>query len=96
MVIVDNALRAREAEGRPIRVGFIGAGFMARGLANQMLHAAPGIRLAAIFNRHVERAVETYRYAGAPEPAVAEHLNDLEDAISAGRPVVTGDAALTT
>ena len=35
MIIVDNALKAREREGRPIRVGMIGAGFMAQGLANR-------------------------------------------------------------
>ena len=34
MLIVDNALQAREAEGRPIRVALIGAGFMSQGLAN--------------------------------------------------------------
>ena len=28
MIIVDNALREREREGRPIRVGVLGAGFM--------------------------------------------------------------------
>ena len=32
MIIVDNALKAREAEGKPIRVGMIGAGFMGAGL----------------------------------------------------------------
>ena len=36
MIIVDNALQAREAEGRPIRVGMIGAGFMGQGLTNQI------------------------------------------------------------
>ncbi len=44
MIIVDNALRAREAEGRPIRVGMIGAGFMAQGLTNQIANSVPGMR----------------------------------------------------
>jgi predicted homoserine dehydrogenase-like protein len=35
VIIVDNALEAREREGRPIRIGMIGAGFMGQGLANQ-------------------------------------------------------------
>ena len=35
MMIVDKALEKREREGRPIRVGMIGAGFMARGIALQ-------------------------------------------------------------
>ena len=34
MIIVDTALRRREAEaGNPVRVGMVGAGFMARGIA---------------------------------------------------------------
>ena len=42
MIIVDRALAAREAEGRPIRVGMVGAGFMGRGLANQIVNSRPG------------------------------------------------------
>ena len=57
MIIVDNALKAREASGKPIRVGMIGAGFMARGLANQIINTFVGMRLVAIFNRHGERPV---------------------------------------
>ena len=34
MIIVDNALKAREAEGRPIRVALIGAGFMSGAAAS--------------------------------------------------------------
>ena len=44
MIIVDNALQAREASGDPIRVGMIGAGFMGRGLLNQIVHSVPGER----------------------------------------------------
>ena len=48
MIIVDNALRAREAEGRPIRVALIGAGFMSQGLANHIVNTTPGMRLVAV------------------------------------------------
>ena len=30
MIIVDDALRARAAEGRPVNVGLVGAGFMGK------------------------------------------------------------------
>ena len=30
----------------------IGAGFMARGIANQIVNSVPGMRLVAIANRH--------------------------------------------
>ncbi len=45
MIIVDTALKAREAEGRPIRVGIVGAGFMGQGLTNQIVNSVPGMRV---------------------------------------------------
>jgi predicted homoserine dehydrogenase-like protein len=36
MIIVDTALKKREAEGRPIQVGIVGAGYMGRGMALQI------------------------------------------------------------
>ena len=93
MIIVDNALKARENQGKPIRVGMIGAGFMGRGLVNQITHSVPGERMAAIFNRHVDKAVAAYQYAGV-EPVVAETQAQLDDAIRSGTPVVTDDPFL--
>ena len=61
---VDRLLQARAAEGRPLRVGLYGAGFMARGIVNQIAHAVPGMRLAVICNRSVDKAIEAY-----PRPA---------------------------
>ncbi len=93
MIIVDNALKAREAMGKPIRVGMIGAGFMGRGLVNQIVNSVPGQRMSAIFNRNIEKAVSAYQYAGL-EPVVAKTQGELNDAIAAGIPVVTDDAFL--
>ena len=45
---VDRLLQARAAEGRPLRVGLYGAGFMARGIVNQIAHAVPGLSLIHI------------------------------------------------
>src|SRR3954469_8513945 len=93
MIIVDNALKAREAQGKPIRVGMIGAGFMGQGFANQMAHSVPGERLVAIFNRHVDKAVKCYQYAGQ-EAVVVSTQSELEQAIQAGKPAVTDDPFL--
>jgi predicted homoserine dehydrogenase-like protein len=94
MMIVDNLLAAREREGRPIRVGMIGAGFMAQGLANTIVNSVPGMEVAAIYGRRLERATHVYEYAGLENSAVATTQGGLEDAIRAGRPVVTDDAFL--
>ena len=64
MIIVDRALWKREEEGKPIRVGMVGAGFMGQGLTNQIENSVPGMRMAAIYNRKPERAFGVYRYAG--------------------------------
>jgi predicted homoserine dehydrogenase-like protein len=95
MIIVDNALKAREAQGKPIRVGMIGAGFMGRGLINQIAHSVPGERMVAVFNRHIDKAVKAYQYAGQ-EPVVVETQSQLEEAIHAGKPAVTDDPFLLT
>ena len=50
-MITDTALQHREADGRPIRVGMIGAGATGRAIALQLATPVPGIRLAAIANR---------------------------------------------
>ena len=92
MIIVDTALRRREEEGRPIRVALIGAGFMAQGLANQIVNSVPSMRLAAVYGRKLERARGVWEYAGVEGAVVASGQAEVEDAIRAGRPVATEDA----
>ncbi len=91
MIIVDSALAKRVAEGRPIRVGMVGAGFQGRGIALQILSSVPGIRLCAIANRRIEPAVLCYEQAGIV-PRVATSPRMLQDAITAGEFAVTEDA----
>jgi predicted homoserine dehydrogenase-like protein len=88
MIIVDRALQAREEQGKPIRVGMIGAGFMARGLANQIVNSVRGMRMAAIYNRHPQKAFDAYRYAGIEDVASAGTQAALDGAIQQKRAVV--------
>jgi predicted homoserine dehydrogenase-like protein len=94
VIIVDNALRAREAQGKPVRVGMIGSGFMAQGLANQIIHSVPGMEMTAVYGRQLERAQHVYTYSGLENVVVAAAQAEFEDAVRAGRPVVTDDAFL--
>lgn len=96
MIIVDNALKAREVEGRPIRVASIGAGFMGRGLANQITNSVPGMRLVAAYNRTAQRAIDMFAYAGRTDVVVATSEGEVEGAIRAGKPVVTENVFLLT
>jgi predicted homoserine dehydrogenase-like protein len=92
MIIVDNALKARHAANRPIQVAMVGAGFMARGIALQICNYVPGMRLAAIANRHIDGARRAYAEAGVEAAAVAATAEQVQAAVAEGRPAVTEDA----
>ena len=94
MILVDSALKARERDGRPVRVGMIGAGAMGRAITNQIVNAVPGMRLAAISNRHLDTACRAYGEAGLEDIAVVDSSKQLDQAIAAGRPAVTDDPSL--
>ena len=93
MIIVDRALDERAKAGNPIRVAMIGAGFMGRGIARQILTAVPGMRLVAIANRTVDKAREAYS-ALDEEPTLVDSEAALSSAISEGRYAVTEDPLL--
>jgi len=91
MIIVDSALARRAAAGNPIRVAMVGAGYMARGIALQIVTSMPGIRLVAVSNRDVARAERAYRDSGVEELERVGSAAQLERAIEAGRYAVTDD-----
>jgi predicted homoserine dehydrogenase-like protein len=94
MIILDKALEQRHATNNPIRVGMIGAGFMGRGIALQMVNVVPGMRLVAIANRHLDGASRAYNESGVTELTSVETVGQLEDAIAAGQYAITEDASL--
>ncbi|WP_228054714.1 NAD(P)H-dependent oxidoreductase [Gloeocapsopsis crepidinum] len=93
-MIVDRALQARAAADNPIRVGMIGAGFMGRGITNQIVNFVPGMEIVAIANRHLEGAQQAYTEAGVEDVQVVSSVSKLEDAIAGGQYAVTEDALL--
>ncbi|MDZ7968887.1 MAG: Gfo/Idh/MocA family oxidoreductase [Nostoc sp. DedSLP03] len=94
MIIIDRALQARAAAGNPIKVGMIGAGFMGRGIANQIVNSVPGMELVAISNRQIGAAKQAYSEAGIEDIQVVATISELEDAIANGKYAVTEDAKL--
>jgi predicted homoserine dehydrogenase-like protein len=94
VIIVDRALEERARKDNPIRVGMVGAGFMAHGIALQILKSTPGMELVAIANRTVERARDAFTQAGADDIVEVDDAAALERAIDAGRPAVTNDPAV--
>ncbi|WP_193196068.1 NAD(P)H-dependent oxidoreductase [Nostoc sp. MG11] len=94
MIIIDRALQTRAAAGNPIKVGMIGAGFMGRGIANQIVNSVPGMELVAISNRGIDAAKQAYSEAGIEEIQVVASVSELEDAIASSKCAVTEDANL--
>jgi predicted homoserine dehydrogenase-like protein len=94
VLIIDKALKNREAEGKPIRVGMVGAGFMAQGLTNQIVHSVPGMRMSAIYNRRPARAEAVFRYAGCSDVATVSSQAKFDDAVRNGTPIVAEDPFL--
>ena len=56
MIIIDRELKELQKAGKPICVGLLGAGFMARGIALQITKYTPGMKLAGIANRTPDHA----------------------------------------
>ncbi|MBB4601070.1 putative homoserine dehydrogenase-like protein [Hymenobacter luteus] len=94
MLIIDTALQQRQREGRPIRVGMVGAGFMARGVARQICCYVPGMELVAIANRTPDKARAIYAEAGVTEVTEVGTVAQLEACVAQGRPAITDDALL--
>ncbi len=94
MILVDSALQRRAAEGNPIRVALVGAGFMGRGLTNQIVNSVPGMELVAIANRTLSNAERAYREAGVTEWAVVSNASELDKAVANGMPAITEDYAV--
>lgn len=93
MIIVDRALQQRADQRSPIRVGMIGSGFMGQGLTNQIQNSVPGMRMAAIYGRKIDRAQAIYRYAGN-EPTTVSTQAALDAAVRSGQAVVSEDPFL--
>jgi predicted homoserine dehydrogenase-like protein len=81
MIIIDNALKKLQSEGKSIKVGMIGSGFMGRGIALQICRFTPGMELVAISNRTVSKAEQAYKDADITEVKYVDSVSALEDCI---------------
>jgi len=94
MIIIDRALQARAASGNPIKVGMIGAGFMGKGIANQIINSVPGMELVAISNRNLDAARQAYTGAGVEDVQIVSTVSELSTTITTGKYAVTEDPML--
>lgn len=91
VIIVDTALARREAEGKPIRVGIVGAGFQGAAIVRQIVRSVRGMRVVALANRHMDPAIRAFSDIGI-DPLRCGNRRAIEAAIASGHPAVTEDA----
>lgn len=94
MIIVDNALKKREAEGKPVQTAVVGAGYIGRGIVMQIERYLPGMRCAAVSNRTISKAFQAYEEAGTENSRQVRTKQEVEAAVDAGVPVVVNDPSL--
>jgi len=88
-------LLQREAEGKPIRVGVSGAGWMGSGFVAQVGHV-PGMDVVVLADADTAAAWEAFLASGVEPDRIAEASTPgaAMDALRAGKRVVTGSYAL--
>ena len=93
MIILDTALEQREADGKPIRLGIVGSGYMARGIAGQVLAGMPGLRIGGFAARNLDAAAAILSECRVEATPVASEA-EVGGALREGRPLLTPDPAL--
>lgn len=95
MLNMDQKLIKREAEGKIIRTGIVGAGQMGRGMVTQMA-LMKGIMPAIVSDIKMENVINAFHYAGIKDEniAVAKTLADANKYMEMGKYVATDNSDL--
>ncbi len=98
MIVTDTLLATRQREGRPIRVGIAGPGFMAKGLMNHITNTVAGMQVAAVYARSPEKARAALELAGVDSGQVrdADNAAGVDAAAAADAVAVTSDYTAMT
>ena len=96
MILVDSALQKLQAENKPLRVGVVGAGFMARGIILQIIKFTPGMEVVGIANRTVDKARNVLHQAEVEDRqiVVCENENQVKEAGESHKIFITDNPEL--
>src|SRR3989344_8152652 len=94
MIIVDTALEKLASEGKSIRVGMVGAGFMASGTVLETFKYRKGINIVGISNRNLKKAKKAYEQAGIKDVIEVSSQTELDENIKNGKYSITKDPTL--
>jgi len=91
MMIIDTKLAQLKIDHTPIRVGLIGAGFMAKGAAIQIIKYTPGMHLVGIANRTASKAIDIFALGGNNEAKVVTTQSEFDERAKQHQPSVVED-----
>ena len=94
MIIVDTKLEQRQKDNKPIRAGFVGAGMMSKAILNLIERNIPGMRVAAISNRTIDKAKDIYEFSGVSDIKIVDSVKGLDNAVNSGKYAITDDYSL--
>ncbi|WP_454043010.1 NAD(P)H-dependent oxidoreductase [Cellulosimicrobium sp. Marseille-Q8652] len=95
-ITTDLRLAARAAEGRPIRVGVLGPGFMGKALILQIMTAASGMTVTAVQCRDLAKGRAALEWAGVTDVDVVDSASAVDRSARAGRVALTQDVEALT
>ncbi|MBI4735616.1 MAG: hypothetical protein HY766_06070 [candidate division NC10 bacterium] len=95
METLRRRLEERERRGEPVRVGLVGAGQMGLGLA-AVLGRMPGMRLVAVADLLLDRALDAFRHGGVRRDEIEEAgtAAGAHAALAQGKRIVTSAGEL--
>ncbi len=94
MILVDTALKNREINKNPIKVGMIGSGEMAKGMINQIMNHTPGMTIASTYGRNTAKVKAVFDALGLTQYLLTNDQAAAETAIDQGLCVITDDIDL--
>jgi len=96
MIGLNTELEQREASGRPVRVGLVGAGQMGTDVVATTTEMK-GVRVVVTADLDIDRARDAYRIGRVEgEVVVAETAAEADAAVEAGKYVAVGDYRIVT
>lgn len=96
MIGLHKDLEQREADGRPIRVGLIGAGQMGTDVV-ATTRMMVGLQVVVTADLDIQRAIDSYRIAEInAEVVVAGTAAEADEAVNAGKRVAVSDFRIVT
>lgn len=96
MIGLNVDLAEREASGRPVRVGLVGAGQMGTDVV-ATTHEMRGVRVVVVADIDLTRARDAYRIAHIEgEVVTAQTATEADAAVNAGSPVAVADYRIVT